>query len=307
MYPYQVGRYGQLQEWYNDIDTYGDTHRHTNHLFGLHPGSTINALENPELADACKETLNQRGDAATGWSMGWKLNHWARLLDGDHAYTLFQNLLKNGTADNMWDLHPPFQIDGNFGGTAGVSELFLQSHNGMIHLLPALPSAWTEGRITGLRTRGNFEVDIYYTDHRLDRAVITSNAGETCKVYYNGLTKDFPTVENGVYTVTFDPDTNTLSVDEYDSIEEISAAEATELTITPNPTDGHFTATVTGSCEGALDFSVYALSGQRLKNMTVNKSGSRVSVAMNLNAASGIYFLKVEGPEISIVKKFIVR
>ena len=307
MYPYQVGRYGQLQEWYNDIDTYGDTHRHTNHLFGLHPGSTINALENPELADACKETLNQRGDAATGWSMGWKLNHWARLLDGDHAYTLFQNLLKNGTADNMWDLHPPFQIDGNFGGTAGVSELFLQSQNGMIHLLPALPSAWTEGRITGLRTRGNFEVDIYYTDHRLDRAVITSNVGETCNVYYNGLTKEFPTVENGVYTVTFNPDTNTLSVDEYDSIEEISAAEATELTITPNPTDGHFTATVTGSCEGELNFSVYTLSGQRLKNMTVNKSGSRVSVAMNLNAASGIYFLKVEGPEISIVKKFIVK
>lgn len=307
MYPYQIGRYGQLQEWYNDIDTYGDTHRHTNHLFGLHPGSTINAIENTELADACKETLNQRGDAATGWSMGWKLNHWARLLDGDHAYTLFQNLLKEGTADNMWDLHPPFQIDGNFGGTAGVSELFLQSQNGMLHLLPALPSSWTEGKITGLRTRGNFEVDVYYTDNRLDRAVVTSHAGEPCKVYYNGLVKEFDTVEDGIYTVTYDAANNALSVNEMGGISDIEASVTTDVTITPNPNDGHFTVNVTGAYEGKLNISVYSLSGQLLKNMDVNKSGNSISVAMSLNAGSGIYFLHVDGSEMSVTKKFIVK
>lgn len=307
MYPYQIGRYGQLQEWYNDIDTYNDTHRHTNHLFGLHPGSTINAIEDTELANACKETLNQRGDAATGWSMGWKLNHWARLLDGDHAYTLFQNLLKEGTADNMWDLHPPFQIDGNFGGTAGVSELFLQSHNGMLHLLPALPSSWTEGKITGLRTRGNFEVDVYYTDNRLDHAVVTSHAGEPCKVYYNGLVKEFDTVQDGIYTVTYDAANNALSVNEMGGINDIEATVTTEVTIAPNPNNGHFTVNVTGAYEGKLNISVYSLSGQLLKNMDVNKGGDSISVAMSLNAGSGIYFLHVDGSEMSVTRKFIVK
>lgn len=202
MYPYKIGQYGQLQEWYNDIDILNDQHRHTNHLFGLHPGTTINPLTDKALADACKETLRQRGDAATGWSMGWKLNHWARLLDGDHAYVLLQNLLKNGTADNLWDQHPPFQIDGNFGGTAGIAELFLQSHTGEIHLLPALPSAWANGSITGLRARGNFEVDITYTNGKLDKAVIKSLSGEPCKVRYAGKTITFKTQKGAQYEIT---------------------------------------------------------------------------------------------------------
>lgn len=210
MYPYQIGRFGQLQEWYNDIDTYGDKHRHTNHLFGLHPGSTINPLTDKVLADACRETLRQRGDAATGWSMGWKLNHWARLLDGDHAYILLQNLLKNGTADNLWDQHPPFQIDGNFGGTAGITELFLQSQNGEIHLLPALPSAWKSGEITGLRCRGNFEADIRYSDGRLDNAVIKSLGGEPCTVRYGDQTISFPTKKGASYSITVNPSSGKL-------------------------------------------------------------------------------------------------
>lgn len=202
MYPYQIGRFGQLQEWYEDIDPYGDHHRHTNHLFGLHPGSTIDPLTDTELADACRETLRQRGDAATGWSMGWKLNHWARLLDGDHAHTLLSNLLKNGTADNMWDLHPPFQIDGNFGGTAGIAELFLQSHTGKLHLLPALPGEWSNGSVSGLMARGNFEVDITYANGKLENAVIRSKGGNPCTVYYDGMELSFPTETGVSYRVT---------------------------------------------------------------------------------------------------------
>ncbi len=205
MYPYKIGQYGQLQEWYNDIDIYNDQHRHTNHLFGLHPGTTISPITNKALADACRETLRQRGDAATGWSMGWKLNHWARLLDGDHAYILLQNLLKNGTADNLWDQHPPFQIDGNFGGTAGIAELFLQSHNGELHLLPALPSAWANGSITGLLARGNFEVNIYYANGQLDHALVTSRSGEKCKIRYGNNTISFKTKKGQQYKITLTP------------------------------------------------------------------------------------------------------
>lgn len=200
--PYKIGRMGQLCEWYEDIDLEGDKHRHTNHLFGLHPGTTIDPLTTPELADACRETLRQRGDAATGWSMGWKLNHWARLHDGNHAYVLLGNLLKNGTADNLWDLHPPFQIDGNFGGTAGMTELLLQSHMGEINLLPALPDAWQSGNAKGLQARGNFVVDIHFANGALTRAVIVSRSGEKCNLRYHDSTLSFDTTPGGVYIVT---------------------------------------------------------------------------------------------------------
>ena len=199
--PYRVGRYGQLMEWSKDIDDPNDQHRHVNHLFGLHPGHTLSPITTPELAQASRIVLEHRGDGATGWSMGWKLNQWARLHDGNHAYTLYGNLLKNGTLDNLWDTHPPFQIDGNFGGTAGVTEMLLQSHMGFIHLLPALPDAWEEGSAKGLCTRGNFEVDLHWKGGKLTEALILSRSGERCEVRYGGQSLSFKTRKGRSYRI----------------------------------------------------------------------------------------------------------
>lgn len=203
MAPYRIGRYGQLMEWSRDIDDPKDTHRHVNHLFGLHPGHTLSPITTPELAQAARVVLDHRGDGATGWSMGWKLNQWARLHDGNRSYKLFGNLLKNGTNDNLWDSHPPFQIDGNFGGTAGVTEMLLQSHMGFIHLLPALPDAWHEGKLTGVCARGNFVVDLYWKNNILTRAVIHARSGGRCTVRYKQQQLDWQTEPGKVYTLLY--------------------------------------------------------------------------------------------------------
>ncbi|MEG1402266.1 glycoside hydrolase N-terminal domain-containing protein [Bacteroides sp.] len=199
--PYKIGRYGQLLEWSTDIDDPKDEHRHVNHLFGLHPGHTLSPITTPELSQAAKVVLEHRGDGATGWSMGWKLNQWARLHDGDHAYKLYGNLLKNGTMDNLWDTHPPFQIDGNFGGTAGVTEMLMQSHMGFIQLLPALPKAWENGSVNGLCAKGNFEVSISWQNNQLTEATIVSNAGEPCVLKYEGMTLSFKTQKGKSYRI----------------------------------------------------------------------------------------------------------
>lgn len=202
--PYRIGRYGQLMEWSRDIDDPKDEHRHVNHLFGLHPGHTVSWTHTPELAKAARVVLEHRGDGATGWSMGWKLNLWARLLDGNHAYKLYGNLLKNGTADNLWDLHPPFQIDGNFGGTAGVTEMLLQSQDGDIHLLPALPDAWADGEVKGLCARGNFVVDITWRGGQLAEARVRSNSGEAGVVRYKGQTLPVDMKQGETLVVTWE-------------------------------------------------------------------------------------------------------
>ena len=201
--PYAIGRYGQLMEWSRDIDDPNDHHRHVNHLFGLHPGHTISPITTPQLADAARVVLTHRGDGATGWSMGWKLNQWARLHDGNHAYMLYQNLLKNGTLDNLWDTHPPFQIDGNFGGTAGVTEMLLQSHAGFIHLLPSLPEAWSEGAVSGLEARGNFMVSLRWQGGELSEVTLLSRQGGRCTLRYKGAEITLNTQKGRCYRLSY--------------------------------------------------------------------------------------------------------
>jgi alpha-L-fucosidase 2 len=201
--PYIIGRYGQLMEWSSDIDNPADKHRHLNHLFGLHPGSSIVVDGTPDLANACRVVLQHRGDGATGWSMGWKLNQWARLHDGNHAYSLYGNLLKQGTLDNLWDTHPPFQIDGNFGGIAGVAEMLLQSHNGVIQLLPALPDAWQTGRFRGLVARGGFVIAAAWNDCRPTEIDVTSLNGGKCCIRFADSKLELNTVKGTTYKLAY--------------------------------------------------------------------------------------------------------
>lgn len=231
LFPLHIGKKGNLQEWYKDWEDVDPHHRHVSHLFGLYPGREISPITTPAFAAASKKTLEMRGDAGTGWSLAWKINFWARLLDGNHAYKMLRDILHltgesgtkyangGGSYVNLFDAHPPFQIDGNFGSLSGMSEMLLQSHLGDISLLPALPDAWAEGSISGLKARGNFEVGMKWKNKKLQTATLKSIAGGTCvlrtvdpikvagikvssKKTENGYISTFTTQKGKTYTVS---------------------------------------------------------------------------------------------------------
>jgi len=310
--PNMIGKYGQLQEWFKDWDNPNDQHRHVSHLYGLFPSAQITVRGTPELAQAAKTTLTQRGDMATGWSLAWKMNLWARLEDGNHAYRLVQMLLTpDRTYANLFDAHPPFQIDGNFGAVSGVNEMLLQSHNDEINFLPALPDRWSTGSFRGLLARKGFLIDtVTWSNKTVSRAVITSNAGGTCNVRHKNITKSFETEAGMTYVL----DGSMSVIDSYNKnqtgVKRIFHGSRLSRNVTTLPVvsvvenNGRICMKMNGEMS-SLFIQVYNLSGRVVYSFHKNSAAD-----MNVNTPQlkkGVYLVNVRSRGLKHYEKVILK
>lgn len=282
--PHKVGKYGQLQEWFNDVDSPNNKNRHISHLYGLFPSNQVSVRGTPNLYNAAKVTLAQRGDDATGWSLAWKINFWARMEDGNHAYKLIQLLLTPAkTYNNLFDAHPPFQIDGNFGAVSGVNEMLLQSQNNEVQFLPALPTVWPNGWIKGIRARKGFEMDsISWKSGKLSQATITSLLGDTLRLRYGNITKTYVTKAGNTYS--FDGSLNLKGT--VTDLEPVDVEEASSSVVAyPNPFKRGFFV----KAQGEFEYQLINMAG-----MVVEKGAATDWAELYAEYPQGVYLLKVQ-------------
>jgi len=313
--PTMIGKSGQVQEWFKDWDNPTDQHRHISHLYGLFPSAQITVRGTPELASAARVTLTQRGDMATGWSLAWKISFWSRLEDGNHAYKIIQLLLTpDRTYANLFDAHPPFQIDGNFGAVAGINEMLVQSQNDEINFLPALPDVWAKGTLRGIRARKGFVIDsATWSSKTLSRAVISSLVGGTCNVRHKTTTKSFETeaamtyVLDGSLTVVDKYRTDRTGVSGFNgpAYSGVSSMKikvpAVKVAMNARTVTVHLSDDVSGS----VAVKVYNLSG-RIVYETAGNADTRKTIALP-KMARGMFMIAVTGSTISSLHKVVIR
>ncbi len=304
----RIGSWGQLQEWKMDIDDPDNVHRHVSHLYCLHPGKQVSPLISTAYSDAAKVSLNARGDGGTGWSKAWKINFWARLLDGDRAFKLLGQQLKKSTLDNMLDTHPPFQIDGNFGATSGITEMLLQSHLAFVHLLPALPDDWDKGSIKGLRARGGFEVDFEWVGNLLTKGTIISSAGDTCRLRYKTSTLEFPTIKGVGYNIRYDG--SNLILVGTSILDEYSASNNSEKWITCfQQSRQRKTLSFRFNLpeKENVQFSLYSINGKVVYKETFSNIKSGIRRVPLTTRANGVYLYTIKFNSTKMIGKVIVK
>lgn len=293
--PIDIGQYGQIQEWYDDIDDPNNHHRHIAHLYALHPGKQIAPNLSTELADAAEVTLNHRGDLSTGWSMAWKALFWARLGDGNHSYELIKTLMKNEVLPNLLDkCEILFNIDGNFGAPAAMAEMLIQSHLDTIFMLPAVPDAWQTGDVEGLKARGNYELDFTWNNGVLETGLIKAQKQDTCRLVFNDCFVEFPVNQGEEYVLDCDLLTNKKGLEDEFKKSPI---------LYPNPTDKELTIEINDEAYLSGTISIYDITGKTVWSGQANEMNQVIDVS---ELQSGIYTIQIQkGNKIKVLKLMI--